>query len=412
MNTASDKNSKLMKIHVSGLSIGMNVVKLDKDWLESSFLYQGFIIQSSEEIRTLEEECQHVWIEPVAETGSREKDKSLHVLNKQPNQETRYINKLSMTNEYEKSYDAFKSSRRKTKSILDEITFSDIINIKEAREAVETCLESIVRNPNAMLWMSRIREAESYTADHSLNVCILCITFGRYLGYDKDELFTLGMCGLLHDVGKMRVPETVLNKASKLSDKEWKVMRAHVIFGRNLLMSSPGIGQSVDVAYSHHERIDGTGYPRGLDGSQISVYTKIVSIVDSFDAMTAERKYSKSMTSSAAVKEIYRCKGTQFDEKLALQFIEIIGMYPPGTVVELSNGCLGIVLERSQKFQRLPKVLLLKDAAGKSVKKEVIDLSLIEKGTMNRSFLIKGDHRDGYKGLKVADYQHFIMSLN
>ena len=98
------------------------------------------------------------------------------------------------------------------------------------------------------------------------------------------------MCGLLHDVGKMRVPVTVLNKVSKLDEKEWKVMQAHVIFGRNLLMSSPGIGQSVDVAYSHHERIDGTGYPRGLDGSQISAYTKIVSIVDSFDAMTAERK--------------------------------------------------------------------------------------------------------------------------
>jgi HD-GYP domain-containing protein (c-di-GMP phosphodiesterase class II) len=317
-----------------------------------------------------------------------------------------------MTNEYEKSYEAFKSSRRKTKSIFDRIVFGDVINIKEAKEAVETCLDSIVRNPSAMLWMSRIREAESYTADHSLNVCILCITFGRYLGYDKDKLFALGMCGLLHDVGKMRIPKTVLNKASKLSDKEWKVMQAHVIFGRNLLMSSPGVGQSVDVAYSHHERVDGSGYPRGLDGSQISVYTKIVSIVDSFDAMTAERNYSKAMTSSAAAKEIYRCRGTQFDEKLALQFIEVVGIYPPGTVVELSNGSLGIVLERGQKFQRLPKVLLLLNAAGNKVKKQIIDLSLIEQGTMSRSFLIKGDHRDGYKGLKVADYQDSIMSLN
>lgn len=412
MNSSSDPNSKLTKIHVSGLAIGMNVVKLDKDWLESSFLYQGFIVQNGEDIRLLEEECLHVWIEPVVVSPTIDKNQSLHVLNKQLNQKTRYINKLSMTHEYEKSYEAFKSSRRKTKSIFDKIAFSDVINIKEAKEAVETCLDSIIRNPNAMLWMSRIREAESYTADHSLNVCILCITFGRYLGYDKDELFALGMCGLLHDVGKMRVPETVLNKASKLSDKEWKVMQAHVIFGRNLLMSSPGIGESVDVAYSHHERVDGNGYPRGLDGTQLSVYTKIVSIVDSFDAMTAERSYSKAITSSAAVKEIYRCRGTQFDETLALQFIEIVGMYPPATVVELSNGYLGIVLERSQKFQRLPKVLLLLDAAGNKVKKQIIDLSLIEKGTMSRSFLIKGDHRDGYKGLRVADYQDFIMSLN
>ena len=159
MNTPSEENSKLSKIHVSGLAIGMNVVKLDKDWLESSFLYQGFIIQNNSDIRLLEEECRHVWIEPVIDKGSRNRDKPLHILDKQPNQKPRYINKLSMTNEYEKSYEAFKTSRRKVKSLLDNIVFSDVINIKEAKEAVETCLESIVRNPQAMLWMSRIREA-------------------------------------------------------------------------------------------------------------------------------------------------------------------------------------------------------------------------------------------------------------
>jgi HD-GYP domain-containing protein (c-di-GMP phosphodiesterase class II) len=219
------------------------------------------------------------------------------------------------------------------------------------------------------------------------------------------------MCGLLHDVGKMRVAEEVLNKPSKLSDKEWKQMQAHVIFGRNLLMESPDIGHTVDVAYSHHERIDGKGYPRGLDGSQLSEYTKIVSLADSFDAMTANRVYSKAMTSSAAVKEIYASRGTQFDENLALQFIKVIGLYPPGTVVELSNGFLGIVLERSQKYQRLPKVLLLKDASGSEIKKELIDLSLIEQDKMDRAFLIKNDHHDGYQGLNVADYKDFIISL-
>lgn len=411
MSITSNEDFKLIKIPVSGIEIGMNVVQLDKDWLESSFLYQGFIIESHDDIRLLEEECQHVWIEPVTERKSRKKGERLQVLNNEKNKKTRYINKLSMSREYEKSYEGFKTSRRKTKTILDEVVFSDVINVKAAKEAVETCLESIVRNPNAMLWMSRVREVASYTADHSLNVCILCIAFGRQLGYSRDELFTLGISGLLHDVGKMRVPDSVLNKPGKLSSKEWKQMQAHVIFGRNLLMESPDIGQSVDVAYTHHERIDGKGYPKGLVGSQISQYAKIVSLADSFDAMTANRIYSKSMTPSAAVKEIYANRGTQFDEKLALQFIKIIGLYPPGTVVELVNGYLGIVLERSQKYQRLPKVLLLKNTSGNNVRKELIDLSLIEQGKMDRSFLIKSDHHDGYEGLNVADYQHFIISL-
>jgi HD-GYP domain-containing protein (c-di-GMP phosphodiesterase class II) len=262
-----------------------------------------------------------------------------------------------------------------------------------------------------MLWMSRIREVASYTADHCLNVCILCVAFGRHLGYEKDELFALGMCGLLHDVGKMRVPETVLNNPNKLSNKEWKQMQAHVIFGRNLLMESPGIGQSVDVAYNHHERIDGKGYPRGLDGSQLSDFTKIVSLADSFDAMTANRIYSKAMTSSAAVKEIYASRGTQFDERLALQFIKMIGLYPPATIVELANGCLGVVVERNQKYHRLPKILLLKDASGNEVKQELVDLSLIERGSMDSAFLIKSDHHDGYEGINVADYKECIISL-
>jgi len=396
---------------VSGLELGMYVSELDKDWLDSPFLYQGFLIENHDDILLLEEECQYVWIEPAIEMRRGKQDDSLQVLNQSSSKKARYINKLTMPREYEKSRKVFEISRQRTKTILDDVVLGGIINTKEAKLTVESCLESVLRNPNAMLWMSKIRDSDSYTADHSLNVCILSIAFGRQLGFTKDDLFSLGMCGLLHDVGKMRIPDTVINKPGKLSPKEWKQMQAHVVFGRNLLMTSPGIGHSVDVAYSHHERIDGKGYPRGLDGSQISQYTKIVALADSFDAMTAVRCYSHAMTPSAAVKEIYKNRGTQFDEKMALQFIKTIGLYPPGTIVGLANGYLGIVLERSQKYQHLPKVLLLKDDAGKAVKTKLIDLTLIEQGKKDRSFLITSDHPDGYQDLHVADYQDFIISL-
>ena len=407
-----DTNSKMIKIPVAGLEVGMYVAQLDKDWLDSPFLYQGFMIENHDDIHLLEQECKYVWIEPALEMRRGKKDEPLNTLKKPKTQNTRYINKLTMPREYEKSRKVFETSRQRTKTILDDVVLSGVINTKEAKLTVESCLDSVLRNPNAMLWMSKVRETNTYTADHSLNVCILCIAFGRQLGYTKDELFSLGMCGLLHDVGKMRIPDTLLNKPGSLNPKEWKQMQAHVVFGRNLLMTSPGIGHSVDVAYSHHERIDGEGYPRGLDGSQISQYTKIVSLADSFDAMTAERPYKKAMTPSKAVKEIYKARGTQFDERLALQFIKTIGLYPPGTIVELANGYLGIVLERSQKYQQLPKVLLLKDPMDKKIKKELLDLILVEQGKKDRSFLIKNDHPDGYKGLKVVDYQDFIVSLS
>lgn len=404
-------NTKKIKIPVSGLKVGMYVAELDKDWLDSPFLYQGFMIESLDDIHLLEKECQFVWIEPAIEMCRGKTDEPKYVLKKPSPKKTRYINKLTMPREYEKSRKVFETSRQRTKTILDDIVLSGAINTKEAKKTVQSCLDSILRNPNAMLWMSKVRESNTYTADHSLNVCILCIAFGRQLGFTKDELFSLGMCGLLHDVGKMRIPEAVINKPGKLTPKEWKQMQSHVVLGRNLLMTSSGIGHSADVAYSHHERTDGKGYPRKLDGSQISQYTKIVTLADSFDAMIADRCYSKAMTPSAAVKEIYKNRGTQFDERLALQFIKTIGLYPPGTIVELANGCLGIVLERSQKYQHLPKVLLLKDGKGKLLKKKLIDLTLIEQGKKDRTFLIKNDHPDGYQGLKVADYQDFIVSL-
>ncbi len=402
-------SDRAVKVPVAGLEIGMYVSQLDKDWLDSPFLYQGFMIENQDDIRLLEEECQHVWIEPAIEMRRGKEDH--HVLKKPSTQKTRYINKLTMPREYEKSRKVFETSRQRTKTILDDVALNGLINTKEAKKTVESCLDSILRNPNAMLWMSKVRDAQTYTADHSLNVCILCIAFGRQLGYSKDELFSLGMCGLLHDVGKMRIPEEVLNKPGELTPKEWKQMKSHVIIGRNLLMTSPGIGHSVDVAYNHHERIDGKGYPRGVDGTKLSQFTKIVSLADSFDAMTADRCYSKPITPSSAVKEIYKNRGTQFDERLALEFIKTIGLYPPGTVVELANGNLGLVLERSQKFQHLPKVLLLQDGNGKAVRKTLLDLTLVEQGKLDREFLIKSDHPDGYSGIKVVDYQKFIVTL-
>lgn len=404
----TDQNAKKVKLPVYQLEIGMYVAELDKDWLDSPFLYQGFLIERQEDIQLLEQECEYVWIEPTCEPRLSMNER--YVL-KPSKQKKRYINKLSMPREYQNSHDVFRSSRQRTKTLFDDVALTGVIDTKEAKKTVESCLDSVLRNPNAMLWMSKVRDANEYTAEHSLNVCILAIAFGRQIGLSEKELFSLGMCGLLHDVGKLRIPKAVIEKKGPLTSKEWKQMQAHALLGRNLLMTSPGIGHSVDVAYSHHERIDGKGYPRGLKGNQISQYAKIIALVDSFDAMTAKRSYSDAMTPSAAIKEIYKNKGTQFDEYLAFKFIETIGLYPPGTIVELANNILGLVLERNEKYQQLPKVLILLDPQRKPLKKKLIDLILIEQGKLDHSYLIKQDHPDGFEGLKVADYEHFIGHL-
>lgn len=408
MPETNSENIRSIKIHVADLRLGMYVSKLDKDWLDTPFLYQGFLIEQIDDIVQLEQHCEHVWIDPAYEP---EKTPGKQVLASRRQHQARYINKISMPKEYQRSYDAFYQARQTTKSLLDDIVLGDAINTEAAKRTVKTCVDSILRNPSAMLWMSKMRETNSYTSEHCLNVCILAIAFGRYLGKDDGELELLGMCGLLHDVGKMRVSQEIIDKPDKLTPKEWKSMQAHVVHGRNLLMTSTGIGYTVDVAYSHHERIDGKGYPRQLTGAQLSEQTKMIAIVDAYDAMTANRCYAPSITPSRAIKNIYQDRGTHFDDRLALQFIKMIGLYPPGTVVELMNGLMGVVMERHERYQHLPKVLIARDDEYQPIKKKLVDLSQTQDGSLSRRFLIRNDHPDGYANIYLKDFKDYLQAI-
>ena len=269
-----------------------------------------------------------------------------------------------------------------------------------------------MRNPDALLWMSKIRSQDEYTAEHCLNVCILAIAFGRHLGMSEADLEKLGLCGLLHDVGKMRVQPEVLHKPGALNDKELASMRAHATHGRNLLMSSPGIPNStIDVAYSHHEKVDGSGYPRGLKSAGISELAKIIAIVDAYDAMTADRCYSPSIPSTEALKIIFKDRNTHFDDRLALEFIKSVGLYPPGTIVELVNGLVGIVFETNTKYRHLPKMIVVKNQETQLGKVVMVDLADVEKKKMDKTFLIKRALKEGSFGVFMKDYRDQGLAL-
>ena len=215
MSIDSKESKKLEKIHVSGLQIGMYVSKLDVDWLDTPFLYQGFLIESLDDISQLEKYCEYVWVDRAGDAEPYRPK----VLNEPvfPKSKSGIVNKVPMPEEYGQSHSVFFTGRRRIKSLLEDITLGNAINTDDAKEMVQNCLSSVLRNPNAMLWMSKIRSNDEYTSEHCLNVCILSIAFGRHLGKNEEELEALGLCGLLHDVGKMRVPKEILNKPSKLT---------------------------------------------------------------------------------------------------------------------------------------------------------------------------------------------------
>jgi len=407
-----DAKKCTIKIHISELKIGMYVSKLDRAWEETPFLIQGFMIESLDDIDTVAEYSQHVWIDAVKEEwvppemrGSAGK----------PISKTKtYINKVDAKKEHEAAIGVYREARRLTKTLLDDARLGGVVNTQQAKETVKDCVSSILRNPDALLWMSRMRDEDNYTAEHCLNVCILAIAFGRHLGMSEGELERIGLCGLLHDVGKMRDPSDVLNKPGKLTEKEFNIIKAHSVHGRNLLMSSPGVPNiAVDVAYSHHEKIDGSGYPRKLKASGISDYARIIAIVDAYDAMTADRCYSRAIPSTEALKIIFKDRGTHFDERLALEYIKCVGLYPPGSIVELVNGLVGIVLETNYRYRHLPKIIVVRDLNKPLDKERVVALDDIEQKKLDKSYLIRRALSDGSHGVYIREYREkgLVFSL-
>ncbi len=393
------------KIHVGDLRVGMFVSKLDRDWLDTPFIMQGFLIEEEEDIDIVSEYCEFVWVDAVSPSKAAAYSSNIGTASQA--KPAQYVHKVSLQEEHKKAYKAFRRARSVTCSILEEIRLGGSIDSQAAKDTVNDCVESVLRHPDAMLWMSKIREEREYTSDHCLNVCILAIAFGRQLGLDNLELKNLGLCGLLHDVGKMRVPADIIDKPARLTPKEFSLMKAHTVHGRNLLLTTKNLYSGVvDVAYSHHERMDGEGYPRKLPGAGIARFARIISIVDAYDAMTANRCYSRAKTSTEALKIIYAERGKQFDAELALEFIKTIGLYPPGSLVELYSGEIGFVIESNPRRRHLPKIILLLEPDKKHKKKEkIVDLSFIEDGTLSRRYLIKQVWPDGSFALHIREYQ-------
>ena len=397
--------SNQQKIHVSHLKVGMFISKLDRDWLETPFLLQGFMIEDSEDIDIVREYCEFVWIDTKYTPKKDDFDVNVGAFNQAPN--SHYANKTTLEIEHQRAYKTFRRARSLTKSLMDDIRLGGALNTEVAKETVTDCIQSVLRHPDALLWMSKIRDEHEYTAEHSLNVCILAIAFGRQLDFDEEELHKLGLCGLLHDIGKLRIPNEIIDKPGKLNDKEMKIMMSHAVHGRNLLVSSPHVYDgAIDVAYSHHERIDGKGYPRQLPGSSISKYARIISIVDAFDAMTATRVYSKAMAATDALKIIYEERGKQFDEELAVKFIQTIGLFPVGSLVELRNGEVGFVIETNLKKRLLPRVILVLDENHEvRTREKVVDLSYVETGALPQSYSIRRALPDGTYNLFIREFQ-------
>ena len=426
------------QVSVHKLEIGMFVTRLDRPWEETDFLLQGFLIETPEDIEALIHQCKYVFIErkhqviekaPAHARIERRKQKlglfarakkAMAGKNKastksEPSPESQkqnppknkitYINKIPVEQEFKTAKQSYSYAKLTAKNIMDGIRIGRTIDMNECREVVDQVVDSIIRNSNALVWLSKLKNKDDYTAEHSINVCILSVAFARYLGFEDKEIRKIGMCGLLHDVGKAKIPDEILLKEGRFTDEEFELMKAHSKFGRDLLMTMSEIDLiAIDVAYCHHERPDGSGYPRALERHQIPYYAMIIAITDAYDAITSSRSYDTGRSSMEALDIIYKNRGRQFDEDLALEFIKCIGVYPPGSLVEMTNGEVGIIIATNPEVKLRPRLIMVLDENKKKCREKAVNLLNNPVDANGNIYNISCERPNGKYGVDIRKY--------
>ena len=399
-----ETNRHSVKIPVSQLQVGMYISRLDKPWLETPFLVQGFYVTSEDELTEVAKYCEYVYVDTLRQKWIAPKQSGKRV--RAPGQ-VKYSDAKATQAELAAASKTYSNASKITKGVLDQVRLGGGIDVKKVKETVAECVDGILQNADALLWLTRMEESSSGLESHSLSVCILAVSFGRYLGLGREELVSLGMAGLLHDVGIMQLQESLAEKAhskAEVSDSELEAIKEHTRYGRDIMMGQGTLPPSVvDVAYSHHEKFDGSGYPRGLKGSAIPRYAMIISIVETYDVLTNIASYKQASSSLEALKVVYQGKNSQFEPDLAQAFIRCIGLYPPGSIVELQNGSIAVVMDRNYRHKHLPKVLVVRDSDLKVINPMVIDLEKVHSKPKGSNFLIKKVHPENSFGVSIEE---------
>jgi len=394
----SDSKSNSIKVDVADLKIGMYVDELDIPWLESPFLFQGFPLNNEGEIEEVTRVCQFVYIDPeqsdhsvkpdLALLATRGGGKSTLFAGQTANHDS---NGSSFREHLFRARQIYNNTRRYISKTYEDVKASRRVNIITAKELVSGMAENIIVNPHAMQWLTYLKERHEYTLTHSINVCILALTFGRHMKMAKIDLELLGLGALLHDIGKLKTPTEVLDKPGKLTPEEFEIMKAHPAEGHKILKVDEDMPfESLEIVLHHHERINGKGYPDQLPADHITLITKMASIVDVYDAITSDRCYHDGISPYKALQNIYSWAKNDFDQNLVEQFMSCMGIYPVGTVVELNDGQVGIVLSATEKTRLRPIVLLVKDRTKKYYKqRKVFNLSTQTWDEKNKRLEIK-----------------------
>ncbi|MGK3142574.1 HD-GYP domain-containing protein [Pantoea sp. C2G6] len=352
-------------ITVDELRPGMFIHKLEVWWIKDQRIHNQMLITDPRQIELLRQEgIRQLWIDL-----SRSIQAPLAPAVAKP-----AISRTPFFQELDQAELIFQQGKPKVLAMFNEARLGNSLNLDYMMNLVDEISGSIKREPSALLSVARLKSHDDYTYLHSMAVCGLMIALGKKLGLDEMQLRRVGMGGLLHDVGKAAVPLTILNKADKLTDEEFRVMREHPIVGAQMLIEARAGADLIDIALHHHEKFDGSGYPHRLKGEDITLYARMAAVCDVYDAVTSTRSYRTGWTPAEAMHHMLSWRG-HFDLGLLHSFVRTIGIYPVGSLVRLASGRVALVVKAGEKSLMRPCVHVFWSLhAQREIKPEELDL--------------------------------------
>jgi HD-GYP domain-containing protein (c-di-GMP phosphodiesterase class II) len=425
---ARDLSKAIVRLPAERLRTGLYVSQLDRPWTETPFLFQGFVIESDEQLQTLRQLCKVVYVEvsraeaeelnakpvgPAPAPAARVVEQS-DLIEQLSTNAAALVDRvpvkdvIPLKTELTLATETFADAKRAVGNIFENLRRGGGLDVPHLENVVGSMVDSVFRNRDAMGWLARMKNTDDYLYNHSLAASVWALAFGRHLGLDRDTLKAVGTGAMLLDVGKTRLPPTLLKKSGKPSEAEWKLIHAHVDHSVELVRADARIDERIlTMLATHHERLDGSGYPRKLMGDEIPLVGRIAGIVDSYDAMIAERPYARPKSAYDAVRELKRLGGVAFPTQLVELFIQAVGVFPTGTLVELNTGEVGVVTGQN-RFRRLrPEVMLILDAH-KEMRDEFATVDLLtcdeNAGSKEPTLWIKRGLERGAYGIDPAEY--------